>query len=118
LAAVEPGVIEVTVGRSGDVETFRVQKILSLTGYRGDLSYLEELQVQVSPVTGGAAGLASSLMDVKDCLSPVTVSRDKLRSGEKNFFMVGHKSYGRLNTFLLKSGLAQLDMIFELINKT
>lgn len=113
LELMKPGEILATVGRGEERSSVRVQKILALTGYRSDLSYLEELQVQVSPVTGGAGGLAQSLLSITDCLAKVEVPPERLESGEKNFFMAGHKSYGRLNTFLLRSGLEQLDLIFN-----
>jgi hypothetical protein len=101
------------VGHGADELTVRVAKGLSLTGYRPDASIFEELQVSLSPVTGGAAGLAKSLMNITDCLAPVRVAPEALDSGEKNFYLVGHKSYGRLNTFLLRSGLEQLEQIFK-----
>lgn len=105
--------IEAAVGRGEKKEVIQVNRILSLTGYRPDTSNIDELQVQVSPVTGGAFGLAKSLMSITDCLSPVVVPPENLSSGEPGFFFIGHKSYGRLNTFLLKSGLEQLEMIFK-----
>jgi hypothetical protein len=113
LSAAPDGMIDAVVGRGENRRTVRVQLILSLTGYKPDTSILEELQVRLSPVTGGAAGLAASLMDIKDCLSPVAVPPENLESGENGFYLVGHKSYGRLNAFLLRSGLEQLDMIFK-----
>lgn len=54
-------------------------------------------------------------MDIKDCLSPIVVSPESLASGEKNFLLIGHKSYGRLNNFLMRSGREQLDTIFSLL---
>jgi hypothetical protein len=103
------------VGRREAPHSCRVDRVLSLTGYRPDTSLLEELQINVSPVTGGAGALARSLMDIKDCLSPIVVSPESLASGEKNFFLIGHKSYGRLNNFLMRSGREQLDTIFSLL---
>lgn len=103
------------VGRREAPQSCRVDRVLSLTGYRPDTSLLEELQINLSPVTGGAGALARSLMDIKDCLSPVVVSAESLASGEKNFFLIGHKSYGRLNNFLMRTGREQLDAIFALL---
>jgi hypothetical protein len=103
------------VGRREAPQSCRVDRVLSLTGYRPDTSLLEELQIHLSPVTGGAGALARSLMDIKDCLSPVMISPESLASGEKNFFLVGHKSYGRLNNFLMRTGREQLDAIFRLL---
>ncbi|MCG3205595.1 MAG: hypothetical protein KCHDKBKB_02317 [Elusimicrobia bacterium] len=105
--------IQCTVGRGEWKNEIKAQKVLSLTGYRPDRSYLEELQLNVSPVTSGAGGLAQSLLSVTDCLAKIDVPPQKLESGEKNFYLVGHKSYGRLNNFLLRTGLEQLDLIFR-----
>ncbi len=110
------GASEAVVGRPETPHRCRVHRVVSLTGYRPDMSILEELQLNVSPVTGGAGGLARSLMDIKDCLSPVVVSPESLASGEKNFFVIGHKSYGRLNNFLMRTGREQLDTIFTLLS--
>jgi hypothetical protein len=101
------------VGRSPGGEAVRVEKVLALTGYRPDLSYLSELQVRISPATEGAGGLAQALANIKDCLSPVVVRPEQLESGEPGFHLVGHKSYGRLNSFLLRSGLEQLEALFR-----
>lgn len=103
------------VGRREAPQSCRVDRILALTGYRPDTALLEELQINLSPVTGGAGALARSLMDIKDCLSPVVVTLESLASGEKNFFLIGHKSYGRLNNFLMRTGRDQLDTIFTLL---
>jgi hypothetical protein len=37
----------------------------------------------------------------------------ELESGEPGFALVGSKSYGRLPTFLLRTGLAQLERIVD-----
>ena len=111
----DDGAFTAEVGRRGASQSCRVDRVLSLTGYRPDTSMLDELQIHVSPVTGGAGALARSLMDIKDCLSPVVVSPESLGSGEKNFFLIGHKSYGRLNTFLMRSGREQLDTIVSML---
>ena len=36
-------------------------------------------------------------------------------AGEPGFFLVGAKSYGRLPTFLLQSGLAQLEIVMDML---
>ena len=44
--------------------------------------------------------------------SPEVSDRD-LESGEPGFALVGAKSYGRLPTFLLRTGLAQLERVVD-----
>jgi thioredoxin reductase len=86
---------------------------IALTGYRPDLSLCSELAVEVSPATEGAARLARALANVTDCLSVPAVSAADLASGEPGFHLVGAKSYGRLPTFLLKTGLQQLETVLD-----
>ena len=90
-----------------------VDAIVALTGYRPDLSLLDELAVEISPATEGAARLQRAISSVTDCLSVPAVRPEDLASGEPGFHLVGSKSYGRARTFLLASGLAQLEAIFS-----
>jgi hypothetical protein len=85
--------------------------VVSLCGYRPDLSFLGELALETSPVTEGAGRLAAAVSRITDCLSVPCVSAADLASGEPGFFFAGHKSYGRSSTFLLASGYAQLEKI-------
>lgn len=88
-------------------------EIVSMTGYRPDLSFLSELALEISPATEGAARLSQALAGVTDCLSIPRVRSEDLASGEPGFFLIGAKSYGRSRNFLIRSGLGQLESIFE-----
>ena len=92
-----------------------VDEIVGLTGYRPDLTMVSELAIEVSPSTEGAARLARALSNVTDCLSVPAILPDDLFSGEPGFYLVGAKSYGRVRTFLLKTGYAQLETILDRI---
>ncbi len=59
-----------------------------------------------------AAQLAS---DSTDCLDQESHGADTLRSPEPGFFILGIKSYGRTNTFLMQVGFSQVDEVFSLI---
>lgn len=87
--------------------------ILGFTGYRPDLSIVSELPIQISAVTEGAAGIERALSNVTDCLSVPRISDADLASGEPGFWLVGHKSYGRSSTFLLRDGLDQLETVLD-----
>lgn len=104
------GRIEVALsgGRGGSFDA-----VVGLTGYRPDLSLLSELALEISPVSEGALGVARALANVSDCLSVPAVSDRDLESGEPGFAIVGAKSYGRLPTFLLLAGLAQLERVLD-----
>jgi thioredoxin reductase len=90
-----------------------VDEIISLTGYRPDLSFLSELALEIAPDTEGAARLGRAISNVTDCLSVPRVVAGDLHSGEPGFFLVGHKSYGRARTFLLSTGYVQLQTILD-----
>ena len=102
--------VRFTGGRGGLFD-----EIVSMTGYRPDLTFLSELAVEISPVTEGAAGLARALSGVTDCLSVPLVRPEDLASGEPGFFLIGAKSYGRSRNVLIRTGLEQLEPIFERI---
>jgi hypothetical protein len=88
-----------------------VDEIVALTGYRPDLAPLAELPIEIAPASEGAARLARAIANVTDCLTVPTVSPRDLESGEPGFALVGAKSYGRARTFLLRTGLSQLEAI-------
>lgn len=100
--------VELTGGRGGHFD-----EIVSLTGYRPDLGFLSELALEISPSTEGAARLSRALAGVTDCLSVPRVRSEDLASGEPGFFLIGAKSYGRSRNFLIRTGIAQLESIFE-----
>ena len=87
--------------------------LCAFTGYKPDLSFLDELQLEISPVTGGSARLSRALANVTDCLSVPRLAPGDLASGEPGFAMIGSKSYGRRRTFLLASGYAQSETILD-----
>jgi thioredoxin reductase len=102
---------ELEINLSGGRE-HAVDEIVSLTGYRPDLSMLSELAIEIAPATEGAGRLYRAVSCVTDCLSVPQVAPRDLESGEPGFALIGAKSYGRSRTFLLQTGLAQLDSIF------
>ena len=110
--SIADGHLEATIGRVDRIETLKVARILSLTGYRPDTSITDELQLRHSPVTGGTEGIAKALQSITDCLAKIEIKPRQLESGEEGFFWAGHKSYGRLNTFLLRTGIEHLEQIF------
>lgn len=90
-----------------------VDYVAAFTGYRPDASFVNELALEISPVTEGGARLYRAVSNVTDCLMVPSVKRDDLQSGEPGFFFVGSRAYGRSNGFLLKTGLAQLEVILD-----
>jgi hypothetical protein len=92
-----------------------VHAIVALTGSRPDLAPLSELALEISPVTEGAHRLHRAIAGVTDCLCVPAVQPADLASGEAGFHLIGAKSYGRAPTFLLQTGLRQLETVFGLL---
>ncbi len=104
--------------RGADQE-IRVDKILSLTGGVGDHTLYRQLQVHECYATSGPIKLAAALMgsEVVDCLVQESHGVETLKNPEPNFFLLGDKSYGRNNTFLLRVGWQQVEEIFRELSR-
>jgi thioredoxin reductase len=94
-----------------------VDFVASFTGVHPDSRHLTEVAVEMSPVTEGGARLYRAIANVTDCLSVPSVRPSDLASGEPNFFFIGSRAYGRARTFLLQTGLAQLETILDSLPK-
>jgi len=100
--------------------TLEVDQVISMTGYRPDISFHRELQVHLCYATEGPMKLAATLLAEDpggDCLARQELPGDTLRNPEPGFFCAGHKSYGRRSDFLLQTGVEQVRDIFRLIEK-
>lgn len=112
--------IEVVAQHTGHVEvtltgrrTIATDYIAAFTGYRPDGAFLSELAVETSPVTEGGARLYRAISGVTDCLAVPDVAPEDLQSGEPGFYFIGSRAYGRARTFLLQTGLRQLEVILK-----
>lgn len=87
--------------------------VVGLTGYAGDSGLYRQLQVHECYATGAPMNLSAALLGGAggDCLAQAAVGVDVLRSPEPRFFVLGAKSYGRLSTFLLRTGYQQVDQV-------
>lgn len=99
-------VIALTGGRIVEADA-----IAAFTGYRPDASFLSELTVETSPVTEGGARLYRAISNITDCLTQPRVTPADLASGEPGYWLVGSRAYGRSRSFLLQTGLGQLEVI-------
>lgn len=106
--------------RGGGGEELRVDRILGLVGGVGDHTLYRQLQVHECYATSGPMKLAAALLggDSADCLAQESHRVDTLRNPEPNFFLLGDKSYGRNNTFLLRVGWQQVDDVFRELSRT
>jgi hypothetical protein len=98
-------------------ERIAVDRILALTGAVGDHSLYRQLQVHECYATCGPIKLAGALLGAgnADCLAQTTHGADTLTNPEPSFFLLGAKSYGRNNTFLMRIGWEQVGEVFGLL---
>ncbi len=108
------GQVAVTL-RNGSTAEVVVDKVLSLTGAVGDNSIYRQLQVHECYATAAPINLSAALLGsaAGDCLQQESHGVDVLRNPEPNFFILGSKSYGRVNQFLLRIGVDQVDEVFS-----
>jgi len=105
--------------RNGDgTDTLEVDRILSLTGAVGDHGLYRQLQVHECYATCGPIKLSGALLGAgsSDCLTQTTHGADTLTNPEPGFFILGAKSYGRNNTFLMRVGWEQVGEVFGLLD--
>ena len=92
---------------------------LALTGRVGDHLLYRQLQVHECYATSGPMKLAAALLGQSgaggDCLDQTSLGPDTLKNPEPGFFILGMKSYGRRNDFLMRVGWQQVDEVFQLL---
>ena len=95
-----------------------VDEVVSMTGAVGDSSIYRQLQVHECYATEGPISLAATLLGSAggDCLAQVSAGVDVLRNPEPRFFVLGIKSYGRNNSFLLRVGWEQVLEVFTALD--
>lgn len=97
----------------GGGRTLLCDFVAGFTGYRPGHAIHSELALEVSPVTEGGARLYRAVSNVTDCLAVPKLTPRDLESGEPNYWFIGSRGYGRARTFLLQTGLAQVETILE-----
>jgi thioredoxin reductase len=86
-----------------------IDEIVSNTGSRPDLSFLREVRVIADPSLESTLELAPLIdPNVHSCGTVRPHGEKELRQPEKNFYIVGSKSYGRAPTFLMATGYEQV----------
>jgi thioredoxin reductase len=86
-----------------------VDEIIAATGARPELNMLRELRLDVDPSLESARELAPMIdPNIHSCGTVRPHGEAELRHPEKDFYIVGMKSYGRAPTFLLATGYEQV----------
>ncbi len=104
-------------GGGGTPEVVRVHNVLANVGYRPDLNLFRELQIHQCYATEGPMNLAAALLAASgsggDCLNQPSPGIDSLKNPEPGFFILGSKSYGRRNDYLMRVGREQIRDLFR-----
>ena len=89
-----------------------VDRVIALTGFRPDTSFLGELRIALDPSLEAVAGLAEQIdPNVHSCGTVRASGVTQLTHPEPDFYIVGAKSYGRAPTFLALTGYEQVRSI-------
>ena len=87
-------------------------RIVATTGFRPDLAPLRELRVSLDPILEAPPALAPLIdPNVHSCGTVPPHGVHELSHPEKDFYIVGMKSYGRAPTFLMLTGYEQVRSI-------
>jgi hypothetical protein len=111
------GRFRVTLRNGAGAETVEVDRVVSLTGSVGDHGLYRQLQVHECYATCGPIKLSAAILGAgsSDCLAQTSHGAETLTNPEPNFFILGSKSYGRNNTFLMRIGWEQVGEVFGLL---
>ncbi|MDQ2661565.1 MAG: FAD-dependent oxidoreductase [Actinomycetota bacterium] len=100
-------------GRRGDgLETIEADRIVNATGFRPNLEMLREIRLELDEIVEAPRRLAPLIdPNVHSCGTVEPHGFAELTQPERDFFIVGMKSYGRAPTFLLATGYEQVRSI-------
>lgn len=101
----------VTSSPAGERE-LSVDVVVAATGFRPELTMLRELRLDLDPGVEAPARLAPLIdPEFHSCGTVPAHGAEVLAHPEKDFYVVGMKSYGRAPTFLLATGYEQVRSI-------
>lgn len=101
--------LRVSGEEDGKDVVFDVDRIVVATGFRPDLSILSELRLSLDPVVETTPALAPLIdPNLHSCGTVRPHGVVELGHPEKDFYVVGMKSYGRAPTFLMTTGYEQV----------
>jgi len=108
IGAAERG-ITVTGETADGSRAVNVDEVITATGARPDLAMLRELRLDVDSSLESSRSLAPLIdPNIHSCGTVPPHGEAELRHPEKDFYIVGMKSYGRAPTFLLATGYEQV----------
>ena len=100
----------------GDETTITVDEVVVCTGFRPGLDMLKEVRLSIDPWLECSAALGP-LIDPNEhsCGTVRPHGARELAHAEKDFYIVGMKSYGRAPTFLLATGYEQARSVVAML---
>ncbi len=94
-----------------------IDEMIVNTGSRPDFSIINELRTSIDTATESVAALAPLIdPNIHSCGTVRPHGEKELRQPEKDFYMVGAKSYGRAPTFLMATGYEQVRSVVSYIS--
>lgn len=82
-----------------------LNQIVVATGFRPDFSFLREVRIELDPAVEAPPALAPLIdPNLHSCGTVPPHDVDELAHPEKDYYIVGSKSYRRAPTFLMKTG--------------
>ena len=108
--------LEVRGAIRDEVRVIEVDRIIVCTGFRPDLEMLKEVRLSIDPWLECTAALGP-LIDPNEhsCGTVRPHGARELAHAEKDFYVVGMKSYGRAPTFLLATGYEQARSVVAML---
>lgn len=102
------------VGQQNDKRAFipNIDEIIANTGSRPDFSFLREVRLSISNILESTEAIAELIdPNIHSCGTVRAHGELELQHPEKDFYIVGSKSYGRAPTFLMATGYEQVRSI-------
>ncbi len=94
-----------------------IDEIISNTGSRPDFSFLREVRLSIDPALESVAEIAELIdPNIHSCGTVRPHGESELKHPDKDFYIVGSKSYGRAPTFLMATGYEQVRSIAAAID--
>jgi thioredoxin reductase len=92
-------------------------RVMVLTGFRPDLSFLSEMRLELDPILQAPVRLAPKIdPNLHSCGTVSPHGATELAHPEPGLYLVGMKSYGRAPTFLAMTGYEQVrSVVAELV---
>lgn len=112
----DDGALTVHASTPDGARAVEVDVLVPATGFRPDLGMLRELRLELDPAVEAPRALGPLIdPEFHSCGTVPAHGADVLAHPDKDFYLVGMKSYGRAPTFLLATGYEQVRSVVAAI---